>query len=231
MGKVLYFSRRGKRSPVCKDSVYFRDGRQMGVYSLADGLNSKKWSKQGAEAVQRALASEAEKQGKSLLARSELKIKTDTIEIIRRTLYNLCEEKGCPDDYASTLMTLFISRETGMFCFIHIGDGLIVKETADGELSVISHPHNGITRQFTYTTAHEQLERYTRVGKMPLKDIRRLFMLTDGAAFPLYDDRKLTRRGRYLLGRGTACVLEELKWIGPADDHSMVEIDVDDREG
>ena len=118
-----------------------------------------------------------------------------------------------------------------MFCFIHIGDGLIVKEAADGELSVVSHPHNGITRQFTYTTAHEQLERYTRVGKMPLKDVRRLFMLTDGAAFPLYNDRKLTRRGRYLLGRGTACVLEELKWIGPADDHSMVEIHVDDREG
>ena len=231
MGKILYFNRQGERTLSCKDTVYFVNSSRLGVYSLADGLNSLKWSHIGASAVQKAVADMAAEKGDELFTESEQDVQRNLIEIVHRTLYNLAEKQGSPDDYASTMMTVFVSKKSGCMRWLHIGDGLILKEDVSGNLSVLSHPHNGMTRQFTYTTAHDQLDRYMRMGTKPLKGVRRLIMMTDGAAFPFYRNRKLTGWGKWLIGRGIESVLAELEKIGPADDYSMIDVFVNDREG
>lgn len=227
VGNVNYFSCCGKNRDRCKDVFYFRENGEYGIYALADGINSKKKSHIGAEMIQRMVADLFEDFADMFFEESLSEIKSTMIEIIRDVLYNLSEDKKVQEEYASTMMMVFISRKHNCYRWLHIGDGIIVKESPEGEIEMISRPHNGITNRFTYTTCSEPLDRYLHMDGGSLDEISKIILLTDGAVDTFYREGELTINGKEFLAKGADRYYRILKLLDIQDDHSMLEIVLD----
>ena len=48
-----------------------------------------------------------------------------------------------------TLVLLCLDMESKQYVTVHVGDGLVARQTHKG-IEIISYPENGITKQFTY---------------------------------------------------------------------------------
>lgn len=222
--KIHYFTCAGKGTSLCKDTVYFRENGEHGFYSLADGLNSRKKSHIGAKIFQKAIADFWEERPESFFQKPLNVIKAEVIEIEKKVLYNLSQQGFNVEDYESTMMILLISEKHKRFKWMHIGDGLILKERSSGEMEIVSYPQNGITSQFTFTTTSKPHERYLRMGEGNLEDIKRFMLFTDGAIAPFYKERKLTETGEDFLKRGTDVFRKVLDQLKLQDDYSMLEV-------
>ena len=224
MTKINYFTEKGSKVSQCKDRVYMRENGESGMYSLADGVNSSENSAIGARAVQKALADEWEKDPEGFFEKSLPEMQKRWIEIVHEVIYNLSNETEKAESYASTLLVLFVSRARGKFRWIHIGDGIILKENAWGEKSIVSYEHNGMTPQYTFTTISQPLCRYLRVGEGNMNLIRRFVLFTDGAILPFYKDREVTDYGQEVLDRGVDALYSVLKNLRLKDDYSVLEL-------
>jgi hypothetical protein len=223
---ITYFNCKGKAEQRCKDMFYCRENGEEGFYSLADGVNSCAKSHIGARAVQKAIADLWEEQSEYFFMAPNSDIKPSLIETIKNVIYNLAMDEYEVEEYASTLLIVFISRKQGIYKWVHIGDGLIAKEMTSGEMKIESHPQNGITKQFTFTTVHKNLESYLRIGLGSLQDIKRFFVFTDGAVQSFYKDRKFTGNGEEFLQKGSELYYRVLNQLDIADDYSMIEVQV-----
>lgn len=214
----------GKKSDRCRDTYYFRENGEFGFYSLADGLNSSPKSHLGARAVQKALADEWEKDPEAFFEMPTEQIKDKWIEIIHQVLYNLAGKDETADDYASTLLIVCIFPRLRLYKWAHIGDGIIMKENCWGQREMVSFEQNGITRQFTFTTANARLSRYLRMGEGNMNLVRRFLLFTDGAILPFYRNRQLTEKGEEILEGGVDAVNRILEQFRLADDYTMLDI-------
>lgn len=224
MKKISYFTEKGKASASCKDTVYFRENGDSGFYSLADGVNSEKKSKIGARAIQKALADEWEKDPEGFFEKPIEDVKQRFIEVIHEVLYHLSKRKKGQEAYASTLLIVFVSRKLGVFRWVHIGDGIIMKENCWGVREMVSYEQNGITEQYTFTTTSDRLSRYLRMGEGNMNLVRRFLLFTDGAILPFYKDRKVTQRGQEIMERGAERIYGVLRNLRLKDDYSMLDI-------
>lgn len=221
---VKYFTCPGKAVAQCKDVVYFRENGEYAIYALADGLNSKDKSHIGARMIQRSAADLFEDFDEMFFEESLAMIKGVMIEIIRDVLYNLSKEKGSREEYASTMMIVFVSLKHNAYRWLHIGDGIIATEDVNGKMEVVSRPHNGITKQHTFTTDSEPLDRYLHMDSGSLEDIAKIMLLTDGAIDMFYREGDLTVNGKEFLGKGADVFCKILEPLHVKDDHSMLEV-------
>jgi hypothetical protein len=205
---------------------YCRENGEEGFYSLADGVNSCAKSHIGARAVQKAIADLWEEQSEYFFMAPNSDIKPSLIETIKNVIYNLAKDEFEVGEYASTLLIVFLSRKQGIYKWVHIGDGLIAKEMISGEMKMESHPQNGITKQFTFTTVHKNLEYYLRMGIGSLQDIKRFLLFTDGAIHFFYKERRFTENGEEFLQKGSELYYRVLNQLEIEDDYSMIDIRV-----
>lgn len=227
---ISYFNQQGFFSEACKDSVFYLDNGTTAVYSLADGVNSKKFSKEGAQAIQEEIAMYF-LQDPSFLFTSPISwVKLTIIEKIKETLRYLSRETTPASEFASTLLFVAISKTYNKCLWFHIGDGVILKEgnSLDSTVEILSHAHHGITSQYTYTTFHKPLRRYMHCGTENLQHLKKLVLATDGAIHPYYSDYLLSKKGQFLFKKGLSAVYEDLQNHCPKDDYSMLEISFTD---
>lgn len=227
---VHYFCCKGTGSCQCKDSVYFRENTDFGFYSLADGLNSKEKSRTGGMAVQKAIADAFEERPERFFALPLSELQAMLIAIVHNVFYNLHIDNCSADEYASTLLVLFLSKKKGRFRCVHIGDGLIAKQTASDDIRIVSHPHNGITSRFTFTTASPCLGRHMRMDEGTFQKSDRFMLFTDGAIGPFYRNRSLTVNGEEFLKKGSELYFKILQQMDIEDDYSMLDIKLGKRE-
>lgn len=222
--EITYFNCPGQKVKHCKDMLYCRENGEEGFYSLADGVNSSNKSHVGARAIQKALADFWEQQPNYFFETSNSEIRRSLIEIIQKVIYNLTKEQEKDDDFSSTLLVLCISRRLNKYRWFHIGDGMIVKESEEDVLEILSHPQNGITKQFTFTTTSKNLERFLRIDEGSIYHVKRFMIFTDGAMKWFYKERKLTENGEEFLKKGMDVYFRILQQLEPADDYSMLTI-------
>lgn len=225
---VSYFNSQGCDTADCQDTVYLLDKGNTAVYSLADGVSSKQLSTFGAKAVQENLAAFAVNCSQFIFSTPESWVKKAFIEQIRTTMSQLSKFHHIPEEeFASTLLFIVLSKKYGKCKWIHIGDGAILKkENGQDSPKIISHPHNGITPEYTFTTASKQLERYLHIGNENLDSIENLFLATDGAFLPFYAQRNLTDFGKDTFSAGIQNLYDTLSASHPRDDFSILEISV-----
>lgn len=227
---VSYFNQQGIFSTECKDSVFFLDDGSTAVYSLADGVNSKRFSKIGAQAIQEEIASFFLQGASSLFHTPISWVKLSLVEKIKDTLLYLSDNSTPPSEFASTLLLVAISKTYNKCLWFHIGDGMILKEgtSPNANLEILSYPRHGVTTQYTYTTSSMGLRRYMRCQSEDLGSIKRLILATDGAVVPYYSQRQLSEEGQILFQKGLSEVYNDLLHRYPKDDYSMLEISFTD---
>lgn len=227
---ISYFNQQGLFSNECRDSVFYIDNGSTAVYSLADGVNSKQLSKTGAKAIQEEISSFFLQEPFFIFNAPMEWVKTAVSEKIRDTLLLLTEGTISEEEFASTLLLVVISKTYNKCLWFHIGDGVILKQTAatDSPMEILSQAHNGITSKYTYTTVHQPLKKYLHCGFEELDTLKRLILATDGAILPYYSHRQISEKGQQLLQRGLYAVYEDLQAHYPKDDYSMLEITITD---
>ena len=225
---VSHFNCQGYDTTACQDTIYLLDNGNTAVYSLADGVNSKQLSAFGAKAVQEDLAAYAINCSQFIFSAPDSWVKKSFIEQIKTTLFRLSQKHRIPsEEFASTLLFVALSKKFGKCKWIHIGDGAILKkEVGQAAPQIISYPHNGITPEYTFTTASQQLERYLHIGNENLESIEKLFLATDGAFLPFYYQRNLTDLGKQAFSAGIRNLYDTLLDFLPRDDFSILEISV-----
>lgn len=221
---ITCFTCQGSKNKRCKDVAYFKETEDIGIFSLADGLNSQKYSDVGARIVQKALAENILNLKEKFWENTREQNQMMGIRTIKEVLDHLAKEEKPRDQYASTLMLVAVNAETKYAVWYHLGDGMLLKKSGDGKLEILSHPQNGITRQYTYTTANGELMRYLRTESVSLAEGDSLIMMTDGAMKPFYQGRRLTAWGEKIISRGEQAIFEALQKLEPADDYSMLEV-------
>ncbi len=223
---VSYFNEQGLFSEECKDALFFLDDGSTAVYSLADGVTSKRFSKVGAQAILEEISSFFLQKPFFLFTAPITWAKSVIIEKIEDTLSYLSENSIPDSEFSSTLLVVAVSKTYNKCLWFHIGDGVILKEgTSPGAVvEILSQAHHGVTSRYTFTTSSKPLRRYMHCGTEALDCVKRLILATDGAILPYYSHLQISEEGQHLLQKGLSEVYKDLQRRYPKDDYSMLEI-------
>ena len=226
MYKINNFSKKGyANDKFNKDAIYINDyDDEILICSLADGLNSKKFSKEGAEICQAALSEYVIKHPKDYFLNKELFIKECVITIKEAIYKKSVQKKINVDEFSSTLIFLIFFKKKNIVVWLHLGDGIVAIEDKGDNVKILSYPHNGTSLNNTYSTNTRNLLEYMFYGECKLNDIKKVIMFTDGAMLPLYEKNKFTKKGEKLIVLGIETVQTYLESVFPNDDYSGVEI-------
>ena len=219
--------RNREKNASCEDAVYIVQEPDFCFYGLADGQSGKRFGAAGGRRSLEVLASLIRRQGIGGLNAYPFpdELPCMLMRVIRGGILELMERQGGGfSEYASTLLAVAIDPETGEYVLVHIGDGCALGVRQE-ELLILSAPETGITVNHTWLTTSENAVRHLRLTGGSLRHIRRLALMTDGAAclcrgknIPRQAARKLTGDGeeilQYLEGRefqdDASCILIDL---------------------
>ncbi|KAA8995647.1 protein phosphatase 2C domain-containing protein [Affinibrenneria salicis] len=163
----------------CQDAWSIRRPVGRLIAAVCDGAGSARYSEVGAQTVSRLftrrLAALAMPEDLPIeqVRPAAVQILTD----IRRSLSERAMEQRCePGEFASTLVAVWIGEQAGYI--FHLGDGIAVIETAQGE-SVISQPENGEYANQTWFLTSDQWEAHLRITPVNAP-IGKVILLSDG---------------------------------------------------
>ncbi len=138
-------------STPCQDFVAARRTREMACVALADGAGSRAQSEIGAEVAVKAtlrILCDRFDELYTLAISNRLDVATLIVDQCISALGKKAKAiDSTIDALASTLM--FVAHKNGQFLAGHLGDGIIARAAADGEIETLSHPDNG---EFANTT-------------------------------------------------------------------------------
>jgi hypothetical protein len=161
----------------CQDKTAYVTFDNCACIALADGAGSRRFSHFGAEIATKAICD-------YFIQNSNLE-RYDSEEIINLVKANLLNSEYNFDDLASTLLFVFIRKNTAVIG--HLGDGVIFGVGDHAE--VISYPENGAQNNITYFTVDTNACEHFRIKKFDLSKYENYtFLLTsDGGESFLYN--------------------------------------------
>lgn len=168
----------------CEDRLVAIEEKGILFYGLADGQSGKRHCTDGAAAVLNAIAAYFEAETVNVLVEHTYldELQYHLVRIIRQTLHSLSQTWQCDlTEFASTLVIVVIDPESRNYLCIHLGDGVVLGVREDRTPFILSHPENGITRQYTWLTTSPNCMHHLRVTRGSIGPIARLILLTDGA--------------------------------------------------
>jgi hypothetical protein len=218
----------------CEDITVVREQTDLLFYGLADGQSGKTHCRQGGEAVLNAVADYLAQRGIHTLSQYEHKdeIQYEIIRIVRETLSGLAAANRAETaEFSSTLLAFGITPETGEYMTVHLGDGGIVGRRADGTLTFLSAPENGITSRYTWLTTSEEALLHLRIGFGSIAHYTRVILLTDGAD-AVCRGTNLTAEARRILGEedDASRIPELIRNSRPLDDASCIVVDCEKQQ-
>lgn len=214
---------------VCEDTVFLRQTPDLFFYGLADGQSQKPHCAPGGLESLKALECYIRAQGLSNLLDLPFpdELPCMLMRQIRRALLDLSGSGGGAfEDYASTVLAMAVEPATGRFLMIHLGDGCAVGLTRDGRLLLLSDPENRVNGRYTWLTTSETAVPHMRVTNGCLQDLKRIYLMTDGAS-RLCRGRNISLRGRELMTAGSWQELQDyLTGACPEDDAACIFLEI-----
>lgn len=218
-----------KNNDMCEDVYIAKEEKNFLFYGLADGQSGKKFCRQGAYAVLNALEEYIEKQGIDHLSEYEHvdEIQYEIIKMIREQLADLAAKNNAEIcEFSSTILALGIDSKTGKYVMVHLGDGGIFGSRADGSVSFISTPDNGITSRYTWLTTSEDALLHLRIGFGSIFKYKQVVMYTDGAEAICRGTSVSHRMRKFMLENKDSCEIGEILADGkPEDDATCIVVD------
>lgn len=192
--------RHRQENAACEDVSLCIETQSICFYALADGQSGKRYCREGAQAVLRALAAYLERRTVPALLRSYGdEVQYALTRVIRRTIERLSEEYRTDGaEFSSTIVALAIDPQTGTYLSIHLGDGAIVGVRRDMEPVLLSPPEHTLTGRCTWLTTSPDLLRHVRLGKGTAETVDRMVLATDGASM-LCRGSRIAKRAEAML--------------------------------
>lgn len=213
----------------CEDVLVRIEEPDFCFFGLADGQSGKRFGAAGGRASLDAVAAYVRRQGIEKMADYPFPDEFPCLMMreIRAGLRSVQAGRGgAYGDYASTLLAVGVDPVSDRYVFAHLGDGCLLAVREDGSLVLLSPPENGFTAQYTWLTTSENAVSHLQIGFGSLRGLKRMVLLTDGAAC-LCRGRNIPRPARELLQSGSRMqILELLKASDHADDASCIVLDV-----
>ncbi len=181
---IYNFSHKGIEQDLNRDCcVSFVKGECIGI-GLSDGAGSKNKSHIGAREIM-AKVLQYVVTNIAVLLEEEKSIKYNVFREIEFSLDELAREQTSDrGEYGATFLMVCIYKNR--YLAVHIGDGLI-GYTTEKNVQILSHPCNGICRQYTYLTTSKNLYKYMNVYSGNIDKIQQFFLISDGVTEKMYD--------------------------------------------
>lgn len=154
------------------------NGRYLAVV-LADGVSTSRFGKTGAKIAGKVVTEYFVRYGEDLLQFSEEKTAYLLLELVRYHLEKRAKKDKCDYfEFASTLVLCGIDKRNGRMLVMNLGDGAVVSEKTDGEISIL--PPVRYSGQCCTTTT-DKAYKSARLIFENANEKKKLIMLTDGA--------------------------------------------------
>ena len=191
--------------------------------AVCDGAGSFGAGAEAAELVSDTLTALMHRQFDILFALPAAMVRAQLAQAVEDVLRAHSRRRGIREqELACTILAAAVHEDGRCLC-IHLGDGIILQQN-DGDAcpSVVSCPMTGLAPHSTYLTMNCDLGHYLRLYRWESADLRRLLLLSDGAAEHLV--RRRGGEGRvYTAGEPDHQPLRtRLHAANPRDDHSAL---------
>lgn len=175
------------KGTVCQDRVWTFSRHPLHVIALADGAGSCPLSHEGAEIATKATARFFQKHISKTLSQPPEIIREHLLRYLVRELKSQ-SRKLKVDFKALSCTLLFVAVYNEEYISGHIGDGTIAAMQG-GRLSTLSRPESGEYVNETFFLTSSSAAARFRIIKGALHDMEGFMLMSDGAAFSLYDPR------------------------------------------
>lgn len=192
--------RHRQQNAACEDVSLCVETQRIFFYALADGQSGKRYCREGAQEVLRALAAYLERRTVPALLRGyEDEAQYALTRVIRRTIERLSKKyRTDRAEFSSTVVALAIDPQTGAYLSIHLGDGVILGVRREMEPVLLSPPENALTGRCTWLTTSPDLLRHIRLRRGTTDTVDRMVLATDGASM-LCRGSRIAKRAEALL--------------------------------
>jgi len=181
--QIHHFEKKGREKRECDDVFYMVHTKGKSMFLLADGVTDGRFSKEGIYSIAECLGSLLFHTG----IWTEESLKGTVSRMVQNTIGELARKNQCDrKEFASTLLIVFMTEEEEEIWILHLGDGALFHLDEEGNISILSYPHYGILKQYTYTTASKKLYHLLRVSKKQADGW--IFGMTDGMMNEIMED-------------------------------------------
>ncbi|MGV8122526.1 MAG: PP2C family serine/threonine-protein phosphatase [Candidatus Xenobiia bacterium LiM19] len=172
---------------VCQDRVWTFSRHPLHVIALADGAGSCPLSHEGAETATKATARFFQKHISEMLSQSPETIREHLLRYLIRELKSHARKLNV-DFKALSCTLLFVAVYNEEFISGHMGDGTIAAMQG-GRLITLSRPESGEYVNETFFLTSSSAAARFRIKKDTVHDMEGFMLMSDGAAFCLYNPR------------------------------------------
>lgn len=215
----------------CEDAVVLRSTEEYLFCGLADGQSGATRGAEGGRACLEAIADHVENIRLETLLHAPFpdELPCMLTRVFRKRLLTLAPPEDWKD-LASTLLAVAVSRKTGDYLLLHLGDGCAICVAGDGEPAIFSPPEQGLSLHHTWLTTSDNAVSHLRLSFGSLRGRKRLVLLSDGAVC-LCRGQNIPWRAKELLKNGTPEELHRfLERSVPADDATCILLDLAEQD-
>ena len=172
-----------------QDVILIKNNSQFCFYTLADGVSSRKFSKEGAQIACDTAAELFMRSDRLLLNYEKQKAVYVLLDEILYNLKSLCSTNSADiKDYASTLMFVLVDKKSNIVYVLNLGDGMCFA-TLDETVYEISSADEQAEGCFVTTT--ENVNDYVFFEKYDAYKYDSFFMMSDGAWRTICDNGRI----------------------------------------
>jgi len=177
--------RHEENDSVCQDRVASFSNSFFKSVALADGAGSRIHSHFGADFLTKKISKISVEQFETFYDESISDLKNTYKELIQSNLDIAAQDYGVDiKELSSTL--LFVVTDGSRYILGHLGDGIIATIGNNNDIQTLSEPDNDEYLNFTYFTTSSNLEKYIRIKKGILNNIKGFILMSDGSSEGLY---------------------------------------------
>ena len=217
-----------ERAAECEDVIYIDKASGINFFGLADGQTGKEHCCDGGKEVLSSVFRFIIKKGISQMINYEHtdELQYELIRTIRETISKLASSAGMEKaEYASTVVAFAYDPKTYNFVLIHLGDGGIIGQGKNEEISMLSSPENGLTANYTWLTTSQDALNHLRIEFGNTRFYKRILMITDGASV-FANGKNIPDKSKRLIASGSReDIVSFLNESNPEDDASCIVID------
>lgn len=169
------------RNMLCQDRCFVRARNHKYIGVLVDGIGTTNLNVIGAEMAAQSTARYIEEKFDWIVTADPSVVASDYLEYINEELREMAALYDKPiREFASTVMAFCVDESQNRYCALHLGDGIIMYKSNNGQMRVMSFPEIGFYSVKTTLTTTEGADSRLSIKRGSAERIDQIALMTDG---------------------------------------------------